>query len=224
MTEERPSALLTKAQRRYLRGDKVLSAAEERAIRSRIRGRLRHGIQDFTLLFEFLSDGDMETVFRDVKDDWRGREGLADMMAIFFMQAEMMGMFDELFGRGVRRAIHRMLRDDVDAIIGVRPRDEIVEIIDEEKIETAIRKFSSEGRGLADLTDAESRTLLHLFHRRGYSQSELEDLQEDLFEELDKIRHDHRGGLDSMRRDDWRRYTGITRTDETGEGEKSTEE
>jgi hypothetical protein len=63
-SEERPAALLTKAQREYLRGEKDYAPSTERDIRSRIRDRVRDGLADLELLVEYLPDEELEEAIR----------------------------------------------------------------------------------------------------------------------------------------------------------------
>lgn len=63
-SDDRPAALLTQAQREYLRGEKDYRPAAERGVRSRIRERARGALFDLQLLFESLDEEDLRKVFQ----------------------------------------------------------------------------------------------------------------------------------------------------------------
>jgi len=92
-----PPSLLTPTQREYLRQDDGESidsgSADERAIRARIRGRLRAGFYDFALLSRQLEPRDRETVFAAVDDGGASPNYLsfvADILRLLFV-----GLLDE---------------------------------------------------------------------------------------------------------------------------------
>lgn len=57
---DRPAALLTNAQRAYLRGEKEYSASAERDLRARIRERIRATIVDLSLLLDTTDPEELE--------------------------------------------------------------------------------------------------------------------------------------------------------------------
>ena len=62
--DEKTAALLTPAHREYLRGERTPpNESAERALRSRIRARIKAGIEDFHLIWKHLSAKDSEQVF-----------------------------------------------------------------------------------------------------------------------------------------------------------------
>lgn len=70
-SDELPSALLTNAQRGYLRGEKEYRPSVEEEVRRRIRNRLRATMQDFVLVLRNLDVQDIQTALER-------RAGLAD--------------------------------------------------------------------------------------------------------------------------------------------------
>lgn len=65
---EKPSALLTKAHREYLVGEREYDRKnQERDLRSTIRKRVRAGILDFILLYENLDDDDRDQIFEPLE-------------------------------------------------------------------------------------------------------------------------------------------------------------
>ena len=65
MSDEEISALLTPGQRDYLRGESDIEpgSANERAVRNRIRNRLRQSISDLAIINEHLEPRDLEQAF-----------------------------------------------------------------------------------------------------------------------------------------------------------------
>lgn len=65
MSDEELSALLTPGQRDYLQGESDIepSSANERAVRNRIRNRLRQSISDLSIINEHLEPRDLEQAF-----------------------------------------------------------------------------------------------------------------------------------------------------------------
>lgn len=62
-TDTRPRGLLTEADRAFLRGEKEMSQGAKRNARQRIRDRLQAGMADFELLWNCMSNRDLELVF-----------------------------------------------------------------------------------------------------------------------------------------------------------------
>lgn len=75
---ERPSALLTKTQRDYLRGSRESKGPEhDRALRSRLRTRVYEGLNDGTILWSHLDPEEIEKIFaawEDADEDLDERE------------------------------------------------------------------------------------------------------------------------------------------------------
>jgi hypothetical protein len=65
MVDDRPSAVLTKGQREYLRGDRT--PAQERTTKSRIRQRILTSVQDLALLHNSLSEDDLKLIREEIE-------------------------------------------------------------------------------------------------------------------------------------------------------------
>ena len=79
----RPRGILTQADRQFLRGETDMSTQAQRNTRRRIRNRVIHAIQDFSLLWACLPDDDLELIFEstDNKEKRFIRSAIQDMMA-----------------------------------------------------------------------------------------------------------------------------------------------
>ncbi|MBX0322933.1 hypothetical protein EGH21_07820 [Halomicroarcula sp. F13] len=71
---DRPQGLLTYDDREYLLGEKDISDASETQLRQRMRDRIRNGLVDFELLFHYLDDRDLQTIFSDITEPPEGSE------------------------------------------------------------------------------------------------------------------------------------------------------
>lgn len=67
-TAERPRGILSKADRQFLAGESDLQDQSQRKRRKVIRQRVFHGILDFWLLVDYLSDKDVEQIFDQTKE------------------------------------------------------------------------------------------------------------------------------------------------------------
>jgi len=63
MTDDKPAAVLTTAQREYLQGKKEYRPSVERQVRQRIRDRVEQGTADFTTLFGALDTQEVRQIF-----------------------------------------------------------------------------------------------------------------------------------------------------------------
>ncbi|GGN27021.1 hypothetical protein [Halarchaeum nitratireducens] len=72
MSEDRPAALLTNAQRAYLRGEKDYRPSVERDVKKRIRNRLHAGVLDLSLAFQQLSLEEIDTALSESPDFDKG--------------------------------------------------------------------------------------------------------------------------------------------------------
>lgn len=63
MSDDKPAAILTNAQREYLNGEKDYSPSVERQVKRRIRERIEQGMVDFTTLFCELDQEEVRKVF-----------------------------------------------------------------------------------------------------------------------------------------------------------------
>lgn len=124
MDGEIPDSLLTNTQRRYLQGNAdELSSDAERMKRSRIRKRIRAGIEDFDIVFKYLEDRDREQITEfnhrlelipeanqedELHDSQVFAEGLMSMVAFAAQCAEDMGVKPEsLFEASLHRYAER---------------------------------------------------------------------------------------------------------------------
>lgn len=67
--DERPAALLTNAQRAYLRGEKEYRPSAERDVRQRIRERLRAGIFDLQMIVSLIPLTDLDKALTEPVDE-----------------------------------------------------------------------------------------------------------------------------------------------------------
>jgi hypothetical protein len=94
MSSDPPAALLTDAQRGYLRGDpeeQPPTDPAERSLRSRIRTRMQAGILDFSVLFEHLSPQDRSSAFA-----MDGEVDVADLQLNWDMSGGFLGPDEEV--------------------------------------------------------------------------------------------------------------------------------
>lgn len=67
-TSDRPRGILSKADRQFLAGESNLKEQSKRKRRKVIRQRVFHGILDFWLLVDYLSDKDVEQIFDQTRE------------------------------------------------------------------------------------------------------------------------------------------------------------
>lgn len=166
-----------------------------------IRDRVYEAVLDFMYLYEFWPADPRKEVFTDLLADWQGRTGLADMLALVYIELVPRERFDDIFERGVRQAEERMHDGKSGAFVRVRPIDEVVEWMDEKTIEEAIAKLGQGKRGLMDLTDDETRALAQLFYYSGSDETELKSA----LDALQRAEYEQRGGRDTRRKENWLR-------------------
>jgi len=169
-SDERPAAMLTPAQREYLRGERdEMSADAERALRSRIRERVKTGFMDFQLLWESWDEDEADQVFKDLfytgepDEQVDAAAAFADMFALCYSGLFVHEKFDSLFSRGIRQAEESFRGDPTDVVVSVAPREEFVETHDRETVERGIKKLAESPEGLTRLTDAEARGVIDVF-------------------------------------------------------------
>ena len=63
MSQNKPAAVLTNAQREYLQGKKDYRPSVERQVRKRIRDRVEQGTADFTTLLNYLDGKEVQQIF-----------------------------------------------------------------------------------------------------------------------------------------------------------------
>lgn len=204
---ERPRGILTPADREFLmasadeRNERYTRQARSKRIRA-IHERVYNAVLDVSLLVELWPADQRTEVIDELLDQWRGREGLADLITLFYLETAPRNRFDDLFGRGLRRAIRKEKPNEEPTVVSVRPIDEIIAQIERTTIEEAIWKYMEGDRGIWDMTDAEARVLVHLLKYREFSAAEFSEL----LGNLDRVIYEQYGSDDADRRESWRRY------------------
>ena len=166
---DRTNALLTDAQRRYLRGNGEYSPGHERKKRGEIRERIRNSLLDFTLLTWRLEDRDREQVFGPLREtpDGEGYEHQGSGHRVkTFEQGELLDGLHNALGflyRATEDAglpFEQFLRTAIERSLPPGPAYDVTVDIDVDReerpdVETAKAVMSEGGR----LTDAEFRVL-----------------------------------------------------------------
>lgn len=185
--EERGNAMLTDSQRQFLRSDGTgYTHQNAYDYRESIKERVRNSILDFSILFNHWPEEEREEVFGDLVEFGEGREALADMIALFYLETRYSGRFDSIFGTGVRKAEDTMAGGDGTLQVSVKPVNEMVERTRAADIERAIEKFGKGKLGIRDMSDEETRVLLHLLSHYGeWSLADFEEAREALSEDLE---------------------------------------
>lgn len=201
---DRSRGILTTADREFLlTPEQEREAGYTRQGRSKrwrtIRERVENALLDLSLLVEFWPADQRAAVFDELIDEWRGREALADLVMLFYLETVPRDRFDDLFSRGVRRAEGRLASESEPEFVSVRPHDELVQSLDQQTIEEAIWKYTQGDQGIWDLSEAEMRVLVHLLN---YQEFSAEDFHE-LLEQLDRVAYEMSGGRDAERRARW---------------------
>jgi len=71
-SHSRPRGILTQADRKFLQGEKELTDQSARNTRRRIRNRFYHALLDFSVLWTYLEEDDLELIFEAEEDRKRG--------------------------------------------------------------------------------------------------------------------------------------------------------
>lgn len=127
----KPRGILTQADREFLQGEKDLTAQSARNTRRRIRNRLYYALQDFQLLWRYLSDDDLEQVFACDSDEKRRviRSSVQDMIAFAILG---LGENDDLYTRRVKDAIEQAAyARDRHVTIGLGVEEELMDSTEE---------------------------------------------------------------------------------------------
>lgn len=161
--DERQDAILTKAYRAYLRGEKDYTEKTEVNTRVRIRDRIKHALADFDLLVNNLTPNDRRLIFEAdgnstrreflaegvvAKDEDRGAGMLEQVVIFVYMVCRDWGLdFEALVERAVRRAETSIWFDgqferrenvaDVDVSIELRRESDI-------DVEDAMERFEEQ--------------------------------------------------------------------------------
>ena len=210
---DRPNALLTDAQRRYLRDGDDISPEYARKLRGDIRERIHNSLLDFTLLTWRLEDRDRERVFGPLREtpDGEGYEhqgsghrvetfeqgelldGLHNALGFLYQATEDAGLPFEQF---LRTAIERSLPPGPAYDVTV---DIDVEREERPDVETAKAVMREGGR----LTDAEFRVLVehrgvknrevveHSKRKRGEEPETVEFTEDDVADAADALHTFH---------------------------------
>jgi hypothetical protein len=167
---DRPNALLTDAQRRYLRDGDDVSPEYARKLRGDIRERIRNSLLDFTLLMWRLEDRDREQIFGPLREtpDGEGYEhqGTGHRVGTF-EQGELLDGLHNALGFLYRAAedaglpFEQFLRTAIERSLPPGPAYDVTVDIDVDReerpdVDTARAVMSEGGR----LTDAEFRVLV----------------------------------------------------------------
>jgi len=111
MSEDRPTAMLTKTQRAFLKGEKEYTgdhAKQQRYQRRKaIKERVENTLQDFALLFETWNERGSGELFGE--DPGRGETsiGISALLGLLYLETADEGQFEQLLYRGVNRAEDR---------------------------------------------------------------------------------------------------------------------
>jgi hypothetical protein len=82
---DRDRGVLSKTDRRYLRGETDYSPKVERNRRTEIRKRIKNGIEDFSVISECLEERDRKQVFDESDDPASIKRGMVDAMYFFYL-------------------------------------------------------------------------------------------------------------------------------------------
>lgn len=195
---ERQEAMLTKGERKFLMSDRSgYSRQSQYEFREVIKERVKHSILDFSLLLEHWPEEEREEVFADLMNDERGQEGLADMIAVFYLETRFSNRFDHLFGRGIRKAEDSMAGDNPYSV-HVQQAREFIERVHVGDTEHALEKFSRGRKGIHEMTDMEMRVLLQLLSHLEYD--EFNELQSRLSGQLEEFAEDQDEAVETRQR------------------------
>lgn len=84
--DDRPRGILSEGDREFLREERDLSDSAARNARHRIRRRVQAAMTDFELLWNFMSDRDMEQIFHPDSDEERNQVRVASHQALSFIR------------------------------------------------------------------------------------------------------------------------------------------
>lgn len=195
------AAILTPTQREYLtnNGHQDTPDAAERAMRSRIRDRVKQGVKDFSILFEHWPEEEREKVFfREF--DGEVEAGTVDLLALLYGELKVTGRFKNLLLRGVTKAERRAAGTDQ---IRVKTNFEVEEV-ERVDVDRAVRKYL---RGdLRDMTEGEKSALLRTLYESGaVSAEEAQASKESWEQQLRRQLEEDEGRTDHWR-EKQRRY------------------
>ncbi|WP_121741015.1 hypothetical protein [Natronorubrum halophilum] len=156
---DRPRGILTPSDRDFLLGRKTdYTDHSKKQKRNRIRRRVRNAVLDFSILFEYLEERDLNTVF-DPDDEGRDAytQGITDMLA--FLHLGTMGYhtpFKDMLSEGVGKAEQQLAGSNyrmVNVEFNVKPVGQI-------DVDEVVEKLENEE--FAQLTDEELRAFVRL--------------------------------------------------------------
>jgi hypothetical protein len=166
--DDAPASVLTSKQRRFLRGDEESTDSAGRAMRARIRERVHHGLLDFSLIFENLSDGDRQKVRDEAIHETpnhslmaRPTSAPADVAATL---AFLCDLHEDLphFERTIEHAVERVFWHRDTPVANVETSIDVDTGVD---TETAIEKY--EAGNMDALTDGERDWLVRALQATG---------------------------------------------------------
>jgi len=171
VTDDSPTAVLTKGQREYLKGEK--EPAQERTLRARIRDRIEAGLSDFGLLTTNLSADDRSQLREATSGQLLG-ERVSLTVAFLFQLIDDAEKFEFLVERGILTGLAEAGERgaEVDVSIDIRYADDLDQLV--EKVD----------RG-ADLTEREF-TKLAFASSEEFTDKQIETLQDAPQEEVRK--------------------------------------
>lgn len=147
-----PASVLTPSQRDYLAGERDPAPAAERAIRSRIRNRLRASVFDYSNIFHNLSFEDIDAAFTEPDElqpsvKLHHASAIGDIVALLFL-VERESEFSEsapypgwrmedLVEGGVSRALNRLGEsyESVDVSVTIERGEPLEELAEQELTE-----------------------------------------------------------------------------------------
>lgn len=180
MSDTPPTAILTKGQREYIRGER--EPTQERTMRTRIRRRIQRGILDFGLVGDHLEDDDRDKVV-DEMDYGEAIEPLITMVSFAYQICRVVGLDAEaIFQEGIARG--EAARSD-------RPRSVRLQLDVEQSTDTLLERYEAGDPTLTwgeldRLQEAEGIETEH----PGHSGSGVMGVSDEIAEEIEDARDD----------------------------------
>jgi hypothetical protein len=163
MSEDRSTAMLTKTQRAFLKGEKEYTgdhAKQQRYQRRKaIKERVENTLLDFQLLFETWDERGSGELFGE--DPARGEtgRGISTLLALLYLETYDGGQFEQLLYRGVNQAEEQIHPGE-----GLLRVDFEVERMPTVDMEDAIRRYRRRGN-LSDMNPYELAAVAEVLRR-----------------------------------------------------------